>query len=229
MNKCQEWYNAIAKRNDGYKSHASYVKEGLSGEDEFKKRLINLLPNYHHVLDVGCGHGEFTLEMSKYTKKITGGDSAVELIAIGNELKKEMAIENADFIFLHTHEMDEMKDETYDLIYNRRGPTSIYDHKRLLKKDGMIFGIHPHYALDKVKEKLLKADFKDIKIEAYRECNLIFDNISDFAEHLSSMHMSKDYRCPENKDELNELIKEHSIKGRLMLAEERFIITAKKS
>lgn len=58
MDKCQEWYNNIAKRNHGYKSNAYFIKEGLSGEDEFEKRLIKLLPSYENVLDIGCGHDE---------------------------------------------------------------------------------------------------------------------------------------------------------------------------
>lgn len=227
MNECQEWYNKNAIRNDGYRSTAQYVKEGISGEDEFEKRLLKLLPSYYNVLDAGCGHGEFTLKMSKYTKKITGGDSAIELIKIANKLKKEQENDNADFIYMHTHEIVESETQKYDLIYNRRGPTSIYDHKHLLKPQGVIIGIHPLYAIDKVKERLEEGGFLDIKIDIFDECALIFDTITDFAEYLSSSHMSKDYRLPENKEELDKLVLEHTFNNRLLIKEERFIVQAK--
>jgi len=226
MDKCQKWYNDIAKRNNGYKSDARFIKEGLSGEDVFEKRLIKLLPNYNHVLDIGCGHGEFSLKMSKYAKHLTGGDSAVELINIANHLKKKEDIKNVDFIYFHTHEIESFEGLKFDLIYNRRGPTSIYDYKRLLSTGGMIISIHPLYALDKVKQRLTNGGFKDIKIEVFNECKLIFDSVTDFAEHISSMHMSKDYTLEINREELDKLVEKHTNNGRLSLCEERFIVTA---
>lgn len=227
MDKCQEWYNNIAKRNHGYKSNAHFVKEGLSGEDEFEKRLIELLTSYENVLDIGCGHGEFTLKMSKYAKKLTGGDSAIELINIANRLKDQQDIENTEFMYLDTHEMGQIESNKYDMIYNRRGPTSIYDHKRILKDEGIVFGIHPYYALEKVKQRLLAGGFKELKIEEFKECVLVFDTVSDFAEHLSSMHMSLNYSLDENKEELNELVNKHTINGKLILPEERFIVISR--
>jgi len=227
MNKCQQWYNNIAKRNQGYRSNAQFIKEGLSGEDEFERTLIELLPNFSNVLDIGCGHGEFTLKMSEYTKKLTGGDSAIELINIANELKDEQGIKNTSFIYLHTHEMDKVESNKYDMIYSRRGPTSIYNFKRILKPGGIILGIHPYYALNKVKQRLLDGGFEIIEIQEFTECVLVFDSISDFAEHLSSMHMSKDYTLEENKEELNKLVAEHTVNGRLIIPEDRFIVTAR--
>ncbi len=95
-------------------------------------------------------------------------------------------------------------------INNRRGPTSIYDHKLLLKSEGVIIGIHPLYAID-----------------IFDECTLIFDTIMDFAEHLSSSHMSKEYRLSENKEELDKLVLEHTFNNKLLIKEERFIVQAK--
>lgn len=60
-----EWYDMIARKNGGYKSNAIYTVEGLSGEDVFEKRLKAMLPKFQTILDVGCGHGEFTIKMAK--------------------------------------------------------------------------------------------------------------------------------------------------------------------
>ncbi|MCH4886076.1 class I SAM-dependent methyltransferase [Acidaminobacter sp. JC074] len=225
MNKCQEWYNKIAIRNKGYKSHANYIKEGISGEDIFEERLIELLPNYSNVLDIGCGHGEFTLSMSKYAQKITGGDSALELIKIAKALKEQNQVDNVDFIYFHTHEIDE-KHPVYDLIYNRRGPTSIYDHKELLEEGGRLLAIHPLFAMEKVITRLKEGGFMDIQVDVFDECLLVFDSKSDFAEHLSSMHMSLDNTLDEHREALEKLIQEHTLDGRLVLKEERFIVSA---
>ncbi|WP_246313948.1 hypothetical protein [Paenibacillus foliorum] len=65
-----EWYDMIARRNGGYKGRAIYTVEGKSAEDIFEERLINMLPSFKSVLDAGCGHGEFTLRMSKYTNRL---------------------------------------------------------------------------------------------------------------------------------------------------------------
>jgi len=226
LNKCQEWYNKIAIRNKGYKSHARYIKEGVSGEDVFEKRLIDLLPRHSNVLDIGCGHGEFTLRMSKFAEKITGGDSSVELIKIANELKDQAQIDNVEFIYLHTHEIDQVN-QGFDLIYNRRGPTSIYDHKALLKPGGMILAIHPLFALDKVMNRLKEGGFEDIQIDVFDESLLVFDSQSDYAEHLSSMHMSLDYTLAENHEALKKRIQEDTVDGRLVIKEERFIVSAR--
>ena len=69
-----EWYDMIAKRNSGYKPNAIYTVEGISGEDIFEERLMKLLQRCEYVLDAGCGHGEFTIKMGKYTKNIVGLD-----------------------------------------------------------------------------------------------------------------------------------------------------------
>lgn len=61
-----DWYDMIARRNGGYKGSSVYTIEGTHSEDIFEERLIQMLPLYNSVLDAGCGHGEFTLQMSKY-------------------------------------------------------------------------------------------------------------------------------------------------------------------
>ncbi len=52
-----EWYNQIAIRNGGYKSNAVFTTEGISAEQIFEKRLIEMLPQYQSILDAGCGDG----------------------------------------------------------------------------------------------------------------------------------------------------------------------------
>ncbi|WP_286164052.1 methyltransferase domain-containing protein [Bacillus sp. AFS088145] len=46
--------------------------------------------NNKTVLDVGCGHGEFTIKCSEKAKEIVGFDLANDFIKSGNESKKQM-------------------------------------------------------------------------------------------------------------------------------------------
>ena len=47
------WYDMIALKNKGYKSNATYTVEGLSGEDVFEQRVIELLKGSSKALDAG--------------------------------------------------------------------------------------------------------------------------------------------------------------------------------
>ena len=224
-----DWYDMIAKRNGGYKSNAVYSVEGESGEDEFEKRLINMLPNFESVLDAGCGHGEFTLKMAQYAKKIVGFDGSFELLKIANSLKKKKQVDNVDFVFANTKHKEGLpfKDEQFDLIYNRRGPTSIYNHSRILSSGGTIISIHPA-CLEKAKRRLKNGGFVDIKIEIYDNTYIYFPNQIEFAKFISAIPGSPDYTLEENKNELEKKIEENKTDGKLVLQEWRYIVTAKK-
>lgn len=77
-----DWYNSIALRNGGYRSNASFLIEGVSAEDIYEQDLINMLPNFNHVLDAGCGHGDFTIKISEFAKSLVGFDNSIEMIKI---------------------------------------------------------------------------------------------------------------------------------------------------
>jgi 2-polyprenyl-3-methyl-5-hydroxy-6-metoxy-1,4-benzoquinol methylase len=74
------------------KSDAKYTTNGISGEDVFQEKLIELLPSCNDILDAGCGRGAFKLEMVKHTKHICAFDFAPEMISIANRLKDEASI-----------------------------------------------------------------------------------------------------------------------------------------
>ena len=224
-----EWYDMIALRNGGYKNNATYVIEGESGEDVFEERLIEILGNYKSVLDAGCGHGEFTIKMAQYAKEIIGFDNSKELIKIANEILEESNVHNVKFVYAWTKDEKPLpfKDEQFDLIYNRRGPTSIIEHSRILKSEGTIFGIHSG-AMDKVKEKLKSNHFINIEIEVYDKAMMYFPNEVEFTKYISSIPGSLDYSLPEYKKELEAKIEENTIDGRLALKQWRYIWKATK-
>lgn len=225
-----EWYDMIARRNNGYKSNAIFTVEGESGEVEFEKRLIKMLPNFEYVLDAGCGHGEFTLKIAQYAKHITGFDNSTELLKIAKSLLEEAEeIDNINFVCAHTYHKDGLpfEDSQFDLVYNRRGPTSIYNHSRILRSGGTIFSIHPG-SIEKVKDRLIQGGFIDVKIEIFNKAYMYFPNEIEFCKYISSIPGNPDYTLEENRTELEKKIREHRIDGRLRVQELRYIVTATK-
>lgn len=224
-----EWYDMIARRNGGYKNNATYTVEGLSGEDVFEERLIKMLENCNSVLDAGCGHGEFTIRMSEYAKNIIGFDNSKELLKIAKSILKESKVENVSFVCAWTKGEKPLpfKDGQFDLIYDRRGPTSIINHSRILRSGGTIFGIHSE-AMEKVKEKLEKNKFSNIKIEVFDEAMVYFPNESEFTKYISSVPGSPDYSLSEYNEELQTRINESLVNEKLALKEWKYIWKAVK-
>ncbi|WP_159887362.1 class I SAM-dependent methyltransferase [Paenibacillus puerhi] len=221
-----EWYDMIARRNGGYKSRAVFIIEGRSAENVYEERLIDMLPNYHEVLDAGCGHGEFTLKMSAYAKKIIGFDNSRELITIAQTLLNSSSVTNVEFVYATTKSEMPFYDGQFDLIYDRRGPTSIINHSRLLAKGGTIFGIHNNVST--AKERLVKNGFVDIEIEEFDKAIIYFPDEMEFAKFLSDIPGNPDYLLPELRNDLIDKIKDHNMDGKLGIREHKYIWKAVK-
>lgn len=215
-----DWYNSIARKNGGYRSHAMFTTEGVSPEQLFEQELIHMLPQFQSVLDAGCGHGDFTLKMAAFAKSIIGFDNAHEMIKIANDAKG--SIDNVQFIETTTKVDLPFQDEQFDLIYDRRGPTSIINHSRILKPGGTIFGIHSG-ALDLVKERLDQNRFIHIEIREYNQSKYIFDSKLEYAKFLSGIPGNPDYLNPGMRSELETLIIKQSTNGRIEVQEYKFI------
>ncbi|MNJ34827.1 putative methyltransferase YcgJ [compost metagenome] len=217
-----EWYDMIARKNGGYKNTAVFTVEGVSAEDRFEQRLIAMLPNFKSVLDAGCGHGEFTLKMSSYTPSLVGLDNSIEMIKIAKAIHEDSKVNNVLFEYASTKTELPFKDQQFDLIYNRRGPTSIINHSRILGTGGTIFGIHSG-ALDTVKQRLSSNGFIGIEIEEFNSAVLAFPNEIEFAKFLSEIPGNPDYTASKLRRELDIQIENNTINGRIAVREYRYI------
>lgn len=222
-----DWYNSIAIRNGGYRNDAIFKIEGTSAEQIFEQELISMLPQFHSVLDAGCGHGDFTFKMARHINSIIGLDNSIEMIKIAKANLIEANITNLKFIDASTKLELPFSDGQFDLIYDRRGPTSIINHSRILRQGGTIFGIHSG-ALDKVKKRLLNYGYQDIEIREYNEAIIYFPNNNEFSKFISGIPGNPDYTLPEYKEELVQKIEESTVNGRIELKEYRYIWKAKK-
>jgi SAM-dependent methyltransferase len=222
-----DWYNSIAIRNGGYKSNAVFTIEGISAEEIFEQELIIMLPKFDSVLDAGCGHGDFTIKMARYSKSLTGFDNSIEMIRIANSDLQHTTLSNIKFIKATTKQELPFSDNQFDLIYDRRGPTSIINHSRILRSGGTIFGIHSG-ALETIKERLISNNFVDIHIREFNNAKYCFPNDMEFTKFLSGIPGNPDYTQPEYREELEMKIEENTINGRIEIKDYKYIWKAMK-
>ncbi|WP_245583077.1 class I SAM-dependent methyltransferase [Paenibacillus daejeonensis] len=89
---------------------------------------------------MGCGHGEFALRWSEVAEQVVGIDAASEY----NRLEMGDLPGNVSFVTANTKEALPFSNGAFDVVYNRRGPTSAYlDVKRVLAPGGRLLSIHP--------------------------------------------------------------------------------------
>jgi ubiquinone/menaquinone biosynthesis C-methylase UbiE len=122
-----------------FKSGAKVV---AGNKPVFFKLLIKNIKKDFVVLDLGCGSGELTIQVSRYCKKIIGVDCFVDYIKTANKDKKNQNIENVLFKIQDGRKLS-FKDETFDVVYSSRGPVSansffFKEALRVLKKNGLL-------------------------------------------------------------------------------------------
>ncbi|MFB0845240.1 class I SAM-dependent methyltransferase [Paenibacillus oleatilyticus] len=134
-----EWYAQLGKLQGQYSfSWHSTITEP-NAEALFAEEVARAVRG-KKVLDIGCGHGEFTIQWSPIVKHITGLDITNDFIKTGNKAN----LSNVIFITGNTKHRLPFESDEFDAAYNRRGPTSSYlDVGRVVKKGGKILGLHP--------------------------------------------------------------------------------------
>ncbi|MBI4225744.1 class I SAM-dependent methyltransferase, partial [Candidatus Roizmanbacteria bacterium] len=148
------FYDKVAKNFGQYHTGAKYSKEYPAGDPEevFKKNLLLLSGKAKIALDSGCADGRFTLLNSSHFKKIIAIDLSKGMLNAARKLQKDKKITNVDFEYMDVHKI-KYPDKTFNVIYNRRGPTDYSEFHRLLKPEG-------HYLEIQIGEK----DAKEIKV-----------------------------------------------------------------
>ncbi|PUA39791.1 SAM-dependent methyltransferase [Paenibacillus elgii] len=134
-----EWYAQLGRLQGQYSfSWHSTIAEP-NAEALFADEVSQAVQD-KKVLDIGCGHGGFTLQWSPIVKHITGLDITNDFIQTGNEAN----LSNVTFLTGNTKHGLPFEADEFDAAYNRRGPTSSYlDVGRVVKKGGKILGLHP--------------------------------------------------------------------------------------
>lgn len=133
-----EWYKQLSHLQGKYIYPWNSSISEPNGESKFDKEVLLNIAN-RKVLDVGCGHGEFTLKCSEVAREIVGFDAMEQFINKGKEMKKT----NVTFVVGSTKNGLPFERDTFDCAYIRKGPTSAYPLlKNVVKKGGAVYGLH---------------------------------------------------------------------------------------
>lgn len=111
-------------------------------QPDFKDLLIGKIKPSFTVLDLGCGSGELTLNLSYLCKKIVGLDISREYIRTAKQDKSKRKVKNVSFLVAEATKIPFKKD-TFDLVYSSRGPLSanadfMRESLRVLKPGGLL-------------------------------------------------------------------------------------------
>ncbi len=221
----KDWYNHIALTQGGYVQTWSSTKEGRSGEDAFSERLHALLKPHQTVLDAGCGSGEFALAIASRVRYLVGFDFAKTMVEAARTNLEAAGQPNVTFL-QGTARTFEYELERFDIIYSRRGPTSILLRPELLKPGGWLLGVHSGN-VDIIRERLSESRLEAVKLETFEALER-FPTKEDFAKFWSRMPGHPDYLSAEYADELDDLATQHRDKDGLAVSEWRVVWQARK-
>lgn len=135
----KEWCAQLAAETGEYKYPWKSHFVGTSAEEIFTNQLSSIVNG--RVLDVGCGHGEFTCKWASKAKEIVGIDITEGFIATANKIKPE----SVHFMVVDTkNDKLPFSDNHFDVAFTKKGPTSWYrEGNRIVKPGGVIIGLHP--------------------------------------------------------------------------------------
>ncbi|GAB6990011.1 class I SAM-dependent methyltransferase [Paenibacillus pini] len=133
------WYAQLAKSTGEYSYPWHCTQTEPNGENMFTEEVSQIVEG-KKVLDVGCGHGDFTIQWSSIVKQIVGIDVTNEFVVAGNNRNLSSVL----FVTANTRDRLPFETDEFDCAYNRKGPTSVYSElTRVVKKGGMIRSLHP--------------------------------------------------------------------------------------
>lgn len=143
----------IAERGFAHRWQSS-VASG-NGEDAFIDLVDQYLRPDCDVLDLGCGHGEFTLILAARCHSIVGIERNPDYLELAWELTKEQNVTNAQFYQAHLAGADDeergfvgipIANNSIDLFINRRGPLLkryLDEAIRVGRPGAILVGLHP--------------------------------------------------------------------------------------
>jgi SAM-dependent methyltransferase len=134
------FYDKLAKKFGGY----GFAHDGLeyrsvypngNPEQEFYDAVKIVSGLDRKALDIGCGDGIFSFRVADSFARIDGIDNSKELIKIAVKKQGELGVKMTYFVFDDASAML-YDDESFDVAFNRRGPSFYDEYARVLKPQG---------------------------------------------------------------------------------------------
>lgn len=116
-----------------------------NGLEKYQKRIYQIgFENKEHILDAGCGFGQWSLAMAQNSKKITGLDKSSARIKLCKEIARINNFSNIDFLEEDIENLS-YDDNTFDaifcysVIYSTDYQKTSKEFFRVLKKSGLLY------------------------------------------------------------------------------------------
>lgn len=247
------FYDKVAKKFGGYafsRNKPKYSSEYSEGNPEeiFKEKLLKFAKSNFIALDVGCGDGKFTFEVSKYFSFIHGIDTSKELLSIAESKKRTLKITNLEFSLKDASKISFL-DESFDIIFCRRGPSFYKEYYRLLKQSGYYleigigekdcvelkkvfdrgqgYGAWNEPRLDKDKKEFAQLGFKIIfaKTISYNE---YYDSIREMDRFLQGVPIFEDFDFDKDRNNLEAYCKKFETPKGILLPRQRVVYVVQK-
>ena len=225
--------------------------DGEDGELEFDRRVLASAKG-KDVIDIGCGTGEFTLEIAATAKRVAGIDFSKRALKKAVENLQVKKLGNVEFRLTRADELP-FSDARFDLAISRRGPAldtneSIREVYRVLTKGGhvmvqgigesdkqnwvQVFGrgqVYPAIAEfhPELNEMLTNVGFKDASVEEF-EANEYFASVQDVLLRLEDSPIVPDFDRELDKHHIQELVKQFTTPKGIRTNSHRVLIRATK-
>ncbi len=243
-----KFYDKVAKKFGSYhtphKNITEYPKE--NPEEVFKNKLLDCSGSDKIALDLGCADGRFTLSIADSFMKIVAIDLSKRMLVAAKRFQKDKRIDSVSFEIQDAYHTT-YPDNSFDVVYNRRGPTPYEEIKRLLKLGGFfvgisigkldceeiktIFGRGQGYGAcgtaikDKAVTKLKKLGFRTLLAKDYFYTEY-YPTYSDLDIFLQGVPIFEDFNSKKDKVKLSEYVRKNTTEKGIKLPRHRVVIQA---
>ncbi|MFS1513777.1 class I SAM-dependent methyltransferase [Chengkuizengella sp. SCS-71B] len=158
-----EWYAGLNRNVEKYKYPWKSVFDEPTAETIFADLISEHINETSKILDIGCGHGEFTHQFVTKTKDIVAIDIEANFIETAKGLSKNNKVQ---FQLVDANKKLPFQDNDFDLIYTKKGPWLYEEASRLLKPGGIMLGLF-HSGTDGGLRDLFQGLYAPLPLDPY--------------------------------------------------------------
>jgi len=131
----EQFYDRVTKKFGTFSNVPHPVTDYPEGNPEaiFEQKVLEFSGKDKIALDIGCGDGRFTLRMAPHFQQIIGIDTSEERLKLAQAEQHKQG--NVRFEMQNAQHTPFAPD-TFDVLYNRRGPAYYREFFRITKPHG---------------------------------------------------------------------------------------------